>query len=231
VAWAALTPLAQLAVYTFVFRSVLGTRWQPGGEEGTGQFAITLFAGLVVFQAFAEAVGRAPGLIAAQPNLVRKVVFPVEILPVTAVAAAFVQAAVGLALVALLATLAGRPPGWNALWLPLVLAPCAAFVLGIAWFLAAVGTFLRDLGHVVPLATQLLIFLTPVFYPLSAAGRWAGWLELNPLAVFVENVRRVWLWDRPPTPSLGAAAGVAFAALWLGYAVFRRARPVFADVV
>jgi len=231
--WSLLTPLLLLLVYTFVFSQVFRARWGMFPEETALEFALTLYAGLLLYNVFAEAVGRAPNLILAQPNLVKKVVFPTEILPPALLLGSLAYALASLAVVWVVHVLLVRPPSWNVLWFPVVLAPFCCFVLGLCWFFAALGVFVRDLGPTLAVFLQLLMFLTPIFYPLYIVPEAWRWLfRLNPLAVFVENTRRVLLWDLPPTfLSLAWVSVGSLSVMLLGYVWFMRTKRAFADVV
>ncbi len=232
ISWAFAQPLLMLTVYTFVFHQVFKVRW-PGGTGGGIEFALQMYAGLVVFNIVAECVGRAPRLVLDRPNLVKKVIFPLEILPWTTLLASAFHAAINcLALLAAAAALRGSLPP-SALALPLVLLPLVPALLGVSWFLAALGVFVRDVGQIIALALNLLLFLSPVFYPLSALPeRWQVWLMLNPLAAVIEQTRRVVLEGAWPDWSLLAsqfAAGMVVA--WLGARWFAATRKGFADVL
>ncbi len=231
-AWSFVTPLMMLAIYTFVFGTVFKARWNPDGTEGPLEFALALFAGLIVFNLFAEVATRAPGLITGNPNYVKKTVFPLALLPMAATAAALFHA--GMSLLILLAALAwlGRLSWW-VLTLPLVWLPFLAFLLGLAWWLAALGVFLRDLGQIVGMAVTALLFLSPVFYPASALPEGLRpWAFVNPLAVPIEASRALLLEARPPDwAGLALYAGVALAFAWLGWVWFARTRRGFADVM
>ena len=230
--WSFLTPLLMLAVYTFVFRVVFKARWTDGAT-GDFEFALQVYAGLIVFSLFAEVVSRAPRLVLDQPNLVTKVVFPLEILPWVAVLAGLFHLALNL--VALLAATAiargGLPP--SVLALPLVLAPFVPLLLGLAWFLAALGVFVRDVGQITTLLVSLLMFLSPVFYPVSSLPeRWQPWLRANPLTPVMEQLRRValdGLW--PDWPQLALHLVIAGAVAWAGARWFAATRKGFADVI
>lgn len=231
--WSLANPVLMLLIYTFVFSFVLKVRWGLSLQETPLEFALTLYCGLLVFHMFSESIGRAPGLIVSHPNYVKKVVFPLEVLPVTAVANAVVSSLLGLVIVWLASACLVRPPGWQALLLPLFLLPYLGLLLGLSWFLAALGCFLRDLGPTIGVITQLLIFATPVFYPLSAVpAEWRVFLQLNPLAIFVENSRRLLLWNLEPTwLSWAAASLLSLAVMQAGYMCFMRSKRAFADVV
>jgi lipopolysaccharide transport system permease protein len=233
VLWSLLTPVLLLLVYTFVFSKVLKARWGISPDETALEFALTLFVGLVLYNVFAESLSRAPNLILGQPNLVKKVVFPTEILPLATLFGALGHALLSLVVVCAAHACFVGAPGWNILWFPLVLAPFCCFVLGLCWFLSALGVFVRDLGPTLAIVLQLLMFLTPIFYPLHIVPEtWRGLFRLNPLAVFVENARRTLLWDQPPIPtSMVVTAIGSCAVLLLGYIWFVRTKRAFADVV
>jgi len=231
--WSFLTPLAMLAVYTFVFVGVFRARW-PGAEEAGGlAFALRLFAGLMVFQFFSEVVARAPTLVTAQPNLVKKVAFPLEILPVVALGAALFHFALSGAIL-LGATLAfeQRLPA-TALLAPLAILPLLPLLLGLGWLLAALGVFVRDIATIVGVATSLLLFLSPVFYALeSLAPRWQFWMRLNPLTPAIGDLRRTVFLGLPPDWAVWWAwLGVGLVAAAAGAWVFARTRQGFADVL
>jgi lipopolysaccharide transport system permease protein len=231
--WAVLMPLAMLAVYTLVFREVFKARW-GGADGGSGlEFALYVFAGLAVFNFFAECITRAPSLILTQPNFVKRVVFPLEILPWISVLAAGLHLLI--ALVILLAATVWVRGGLplTVLALPAVWLPLLPLLLGFGWFLAALGAFVRDIGQLVGLAVSLLMFLSPLFYPLSALPeKWRGLLMLNPLAHVIEETRHALLdgtWPDWQMLALLLAACVLIALF--GALFFRATRHEFADVV
>lgn len=233
IAWAVLHPLVLLAVYTFIFRVVFQARW--GAEHATTEdFALMLFAGLVVFQLFAECFQRAPHLVLQNPNYVTKVVFPLEILPWVSLASAVFQAAIGFGvLTAATAILRPQALHWTALAVPVLLVPLCGVILGLSWFLAALGVYVRDLGPLVQLGTTVLMFLSPIFYPASALPeRFRGLLALNPLLPSIEMVRDALLRGALPDPAVmlaWCAAGLLTA--WAGFAWFQKTRTGFADVL
>jgi lipopolysaccharide transport system permease protein len=231
--WSLATPILMLLVYTFVFNFVFRARWGVTPGETSFEFALTLFAGLAVFNVFSETLVRAPGLVLGQPNLVKKVVFPLEVLPAAALTSATIHAAFGLVLVLCLAVVSGHGLSWSALFLPVILVPRVFLALGLGWFLASLGTFVRDTGPAVIITVQLLMFLTPVFYPLHAVPEgWQGLLSWNPLAVIIENTRRVLLWQQWPQLKPLAATGLAaLVVLQAGYIWFMKSKRAFADVV
>jgi lipopolysaccharide transport system permease protein len=243
VAWNIVNPLITLAIYTFVFGYVFQQRWKeaaPGGEGGavgaggmTVAFVLPFFVGHAVFHFFSECMNRAPSVVAARPNLVRKVVFPVEILPVVSVvsAAVYPLVCVPCFLIAQL-VLTGRLQA-TALLLPAVVAPLVFLCMAMSWVLAAVGVFVRDVRHMVVVLTQLIMFLTPVFYSVDripAAWRWV--YGLNPLAIVIENARNVLLWGKMPNwIELGVLTAISLVATQVAYAIFMHMRRGFADDV
>src|SRR5262249_19467141 len=146
-----------------------------------------------------ECLARAPLLILQHANLVKRVVFPLEILAWSVVGSALFNAAVALIVWAFAATLAGQGPGWTALWLPLVLLPLVLLAIGVTWFLASVGVYLRDINHVIGLVTMVLLFLSPIFYRLEAVPpNFRLLVEMNPLTFIVQQTREVLVWHRSP---------------------------------
>lgn len=232
--WSLLTPLFMLAVYTFVFGAVFKTRWAgAGAETPAGEFAIILLAGLLVFQLFAEVVTRAPSLILTNANYVKKVVFPLEILCPVALGSALCHAGVSLAVLfgAKLAVYGSIP--LTALWLPAILAPYCLLILGLAWFLASIGVYYRDVNHLLGTLVTALMFLSPIFYPLSALPEWLRpWVALNPIAFPVEATRAVLIFgETPDLAGLGMYTVIAIIVAVVGYVWFQKTRRGFADVL
>jgi lipopolysaccharide transport system permease protein len=234
VLWSFLTPLLLLGIYTFVFGVVFQARW-PGAAHGggLGEFALVLFCGLIVLNLFAETVSRAPGLVVGSPTYVKRVVFPLEILPVVTLGSALVTAGASLAVLLAVRVAVERSLPGTVLLAPLVLVPVLLLTLGAAWFLASLGVFVRDIHYLVVLLVQVLVFVTPVFYPLEAVPEGLRpVLALNPLHPVVDDLRRVVLWGRlPDWPRLAVSLAVGGAAAALGHAWFMRTRRAFADVI
>lgn len=230
--WVVVTPLAMLAAYTLVFHGIFNARW-ASGTGGGAEFALNLYAGLIVYLLFADCVGRAPRLVLDQPNLVKKVIFPLEILAWTALSAAAFHALVSLSVLTIVISVFQGKIAIGALALPLILLPMVPLLLGLSWFLSALGVYIRDIGQIVTLGLSLLLFLSPVFYPVSALPEhWQPWLILNPLTPTIEQVRQVLIVGRMPDWNLwlsGLAANLAIA--YVGLRFFKRTRPGFADVV
>jgi len=238
VAWSLVTPLLLLAVFTWTFGTVFPSRWPqapgaPTDAPSTAEFALILFAGLIIFNLFSEVVNRAPGLILANPNYVKKVVFPLEILPVVAVGSALFNGGVSLVvLLGFMLVVLGNIPA-TSLLLALVVTPLALLTLGFAWLLASLGVYLRDISQVVGTATIALMFVTPIFYPATALPEWVGgWLILNPLSLPVGQARDVLIFGRlPDFAALAIYFMAALAIAVLGFTWFRKTRRGFADVL
>ena len=233
VAWSFLTPLLMLCVYTFVFSVVFKARWGGDLPEGNVHFALIMFVGMLVHALFAEVVNRAPGLVLSSPNYVKKVVFPLEVLPVMAMASAIFHACVSvLILLVALLVMDGRIE-WTLLFLPLVLLPLVVLTLGVAWFLAALGVFIRDVGQLTGIITTVMLFLAPVFYPITALPESYRWVVMaNPLTFIIEQARDVLIWGRiPDFTGLGIYLLIALIVAWAGFAWFQKTRKGFADVI
>jgi lipopolysaccharide transport system permease protein len=232
-AWSFFNPIFMLGVYSFVFSVVFKSRWSPDGEESRTQFAVVLFVGLIVHGLFAEVLNRAPGLILANVNFVKKVVFPLEILPVVSLGTALFHSLISLGVLLLAFFTFNGYVHWTAVLVPFVLLPLVILALGLAWALASLGVFLRDVGQIIGIITTAMLFLAPVFYPVSAAPEAIRpWLMANPLSFIIEQARDVLIWGRMPDwTGLGIFFVFAVAVAWLGYAWFQKTRKGFSDVV
>ncbi len=230
--WSFVNPILMLSVYTFVFGVVLNARW--GVDTGSKtEFATVLFAGLIVHSLFAECANRAPGLIVQNVNYVKKVVFPLEILPWVGMGSALFHAAMSVVVLFLFLLVLHFALPWTAVFLPLVLLPLVVFTMGVTWFLAAFGVYVRDVSQIVGILTTVLLFLSPIFYPASALPEGLRpYIFLNPLSFIIEQVRAVVIWGAWPDWS-GLALYLALSALvaWLGFLWFQKTRRGFADVL
>jgi lipopolysaccharide transport system permease protein len=231
--WSFLNPVFMLAVYTFVFSVVFKARWGVGSEESKTQFAVVLFVGMIVHGMFAEVLNRAPGLILSNVNYVKKVVFPLEILPVVSMGAALFHSLISLGVLLIAFILFNGYLHWTIVLVPLVLLPLVILTLGLAWMLASLGVFLRDVGQTIGIITTVMLFLAPVFYPVTALPEeMRPWLMANPLTFIIEQAREVLIWGRVPDwAGLGAYTAVAMAIAWVGFAWFQKTRKGFADVL
>jgi len=230
--WSFLHPLFMLAVYTFFFSVVFKARW-GSAEPNRAEFALMLFAGLMVHALLAEILMRSPGLVFANTNFVKRVVFPLETLVIICAGAALFHAGVS-AVVLLVASLVlnGSLP-LTALLLPLTLTPLLLLGIGVGWALASLGVFVRDLGQVMGIVVNVLLFVSPVFFPIeSLPVQIRPWVMLNPLSFIIEQTRAVLLWGRlPDFAGLGLYTVAAAVVAWAGYAWFQKTRKGFADVL
>lgn len=231
-AWSFLNPLLMLAVYTFVFSVVFKARW-PGGQGSKTEFALVLFTGLMVYSVFSECVNRAPSLMLNNVNYVKKVVFPLEILPVVSFLSAMFHMLVSvLVWTAFYLCYFGIPPV-TALLLPVVLAPLVLLTLGLSWLLASLGVYLRDVGQAVGIFTTVLMFMSPIFYAVESLPK-AYWpiMHANPLTATITQARQVMIWGQGFDPSAWTIAFVLGGMVaWMGYAWFQATRKGFADVL
>jgi lipopolysaccharide transport system permease protein len=232
--WSLFNPLLMLVIYTFVFSEVFKARWDvPGATHSKTEFATVLFTGMVIVGFFNEVLTKAPSLLTANVNFVKKVVFPLEVLPASSVLAAMFHATIsGFVLVLTLFVLNGAVP-WTAFWAPVVLAPIAIFALGMAWFLASLGVYMRDMAQTVGILATVIMFLTPVFYPARAVPEpFRTLIELNPLTPAIESCRDVLIWGAAPDfHSLAVSAVTAVLMFAGGFAWFQRTKRGFADVL
>jgi lipopolysaccharide transport system permease protein len=232
--WSFIVPLLMLLIYTFVFSAIFNARWGRGsGEVAVGEFALTLFAGLAPFNLFSEVMNRSPHLILTVPNYVKKVVFPLEALPVVAVGSALVHSLISVGIIVLGTRLFLGFFSATLFLLPLAYLPLLLLTLGLSWFLAALGVYIRDIGQGIGVVVQMLFFLSPILYSVDTVPEpYRFWLYLNPLTTVLSGFRRSLLW-REPLPWGPWAAWTILAALlaWLGYVWFMKTKKGFADVL
>jgi lipopolysaccharide transport system permease protein len=232
--WAVLAPLLSLALYGFVFGIVLHQRYNQLPDETEFDYPLGLFLGLVLFQFLGDVMAQSPATIVTQPNFVKKVVFPLEVLPIAVVGASAFNALVslGLAIVGVLFLAHGLD--WHALWLFAILPPVILVGLGGAWFLSAFGVFVRDIANAMPFLVQVLIYTSGVFFSVTTMQHSGFWplLRLNPLLHAVEATRRTVLWHLPPSlHSLLFLWIAGFVICFAGYLFFNKTRHAFADVL
>jgi lipopolysaccharide transport system permease protein len=233
-AWSFLNPLFMLVVYTFVFSEIFKSRWGGvGGDDSKTQFAVVLFVGMIVLSMFSEVLNRAPSLIVSNVNYVKKVVFPIEILPVIAMGAALFHCLISLSVLLIAFAIFNGYLHWTVIFFPLVLVPLVILIMGLAWMLASLGVFLRDVGQSIGIMTTVLMFLSPVFYPVTAVPeKFRSFIMANPLTFIIEQARDVLIWGHLPNwIGLGLYTFVAAAVGWAGYAWFQKTRKGFADVL
>ncbi|MGV8941721.1 MAG: ABC transporter permease [Lysobacter sp.] len=229
--WSLISPLLMLGVYTLAFHGLFGARW-PGAESGSG-FAVMAFVGLILHGLLAEALTRAPIAISGQSNFVKKLIFPLTVLPLVPLGSALFHAAISLTVLIAFVLAAGPELHWTALFIPVVLAPYLLGLCGLAWASAAIGVYVRDIVQLGALVSTAFMFLSPVFYPMSMIpAKYTSLVSLNPLTFVIESVRGMMFDGVLPDP-WGLAIYTVMAAIvaWMGMLVFKRLRTGFGDVL
>lgn len=237
-AWAVINPLLMLGLYATVFGYIFGSTFPVPGHNTTKDFVLGIFLGLIFFHVVAEVLAAAPSYILANPNLVKKVVFPLEVIPLANASAAWFHFLISLALFFGATFFATHTLSLTGLaWFPLILVPHILFTSGLAWMLSALGVFFRDLAQIVGFAAQVLMYASAIFYtPATLQSSPLPWLwqvlKWNPLLHTVDLARRSLLWDQPVTtgPLIYIwCAGIAMFATGLWF--FRKTQSAFADVI
>ncbi len=232
-AWSLFTPILLLTIYTFIFSVVFNARWGVSTEGGKTEFALILFVGLIVHGLFAECIIRAPSLITGNVNYIKKVVFPLEILPWVAFGAALFHTSISLAVLVVARLVLHQDLPWTAILFPIVMVPLVLGTLGVSWFLSALGVYIRDIGQIVTMISTILLFMSPVFYPISALPeRFQTLVHINPLAFIIEESRNTLIFGKLPDFTHWFALTVVSAVIaWLGFVWFQKTRKGFADVL
>ncbi len=231
--WSLLNPLLMLGLYVLVFGYILGGTFGVLPNETKVEYALGIFLGLTMFHIVAETLNVSPTLIVGNPNFVKKVVFPLEILPAASVGAALFHTCVSLTLVLVSILMFGPGLSITALWLPVILAPLFLLCLGASWFLSAFGVFFRDVGQVMQFITMALMFSSAVMYSAAKAPAsvWI-YLRFNPVLLSVEMARDAALWQHPlKLNHLAYLYAFSLAVCYLGHAAFLKMKPAFADVL
>ena len=229
VLWVFLSPLIMLAIFAFIFGHIFQVRWP---QQDTGiPFWLLLYSGLIAFNVFAETVSRAPTSVRGYPSFVKKIIFPVNILPVVPLGAALVHG--GFNYIILLAVLAStRHLHTSVLLFPLLIVPVLLLALGLSWFLAAWGVFIKDMTQIVPVFVQMLLFLSPVFYPVSSVPETLRLIyQYSPLSAVIETSRAAVIGQPIVWSAWGMALGFGLVVSILGYAFFQHSREEFADAL
>jgi len=230
--WMLVTPLVMLAVYTFVFGVVLKARATAFGDS-MGAFALFLFCGMTVFNIFSESVTGSVGIVTGNPNYVKKVVFPLELLPVSAVLTACFFGLIWIGILLLGIGILLHKFCLAAVCLPLIFIPLILFSCGFSWLVASLGVFLRDLAHVIGILLMVLYFMTPIFYSVEAVPvSLRPLMLLNPLTTLVQSTRQVLMLGQWPSwHLLGFVTLLSMAIFQLGYFWFMKTKRGFADVL
>ena len=232
--WSMVQPLMMLTVYAYVFGIIFQVRWPDRlHSDGEVSFAIILFSGLIIHALFSECFTRAPTLIVQNANYVKKVIFPIEALPITVLVSALFHFIVALVVLIVAHLALGGTIGPTTLLLPIVVAPLLLMTLGISWVLASVGVFLRDIAQLTSVISTVLLFMSPIFFPVEKMPDGVrGLIYLNPLSLIVDEVRNVLLFSSTPNwLNLGAYSVVALIVAQLGFFWFQRTRRGFGDVL
>ena len=230
--WSFINPVFMLLVYTFVFSVVFQARWSVGSDSKT-EFALVLFAGLIVFNLFSECITKSPDLILRNVNYVKKVVFPLEILPWVNLGAALFHCAVSIVVWITAYLILFGLPTLQILLLPIAILPLLFMTIGFSLAIAATGVYVRDIAQFIGILTTALMFMSPIFYPVTALPEeYRQYLYINPLTPIIENVRNVLFWGNPPDLQLlGIYLTVSMLVCWFGFAWFQKTRKGFADVL
>lgn len=221
-----------LVIYTFVFSVVFKARWNTESSSTT-EFALVLFAGLIIFNFFSECILKAPNLVVSQPNYVKKVIFPLEILPWVSLGAALFQLLINTCVWLLCYIILFGIPHATLLFLPLIILPVALIILGLSWIISSLGVYIRDIGYVISILITILMFLSPIFYPITALPeQYQFYLKINPLAHAIEGIRGVLYWGTTPSIIFYSAFFVcSLVCAWIGFIWFQKTRKGFADVL
>lgn len=230
--WSFVTPLLMLSIYTFVFGFVFKSRWRTGSTDHI-EFAVVMFVGVLSHNLISECLTRAPMLVVGNPNYVKKVVFPLETLPWIAVGTALFHMLVASIILFIAIFLWQGHVPWTVVYAPLILIPFIVLIVGLVWFLASFGVFMRDLGQVMGIVSSLLMFMAPVFYPLSSVpAKLRAVIMLNPLTFVIDQLRTVAIWGGQPNwRGWAIYFAVAYIVASFGLLWFQKTRKGFADVL
>lgn len=232
--WTFAMPLLMLLVYTFVFAVVFKARWNvPGAPESTGSFAVIMFCGMSIYNIFSEVITASARSVVDNPNLVKKVVFPLAILPVSQLLASFIVGQLWFVLVLLGALFLGMSLHWTIVLFPITLVPLALVSLGCAFFVSALTVYLRDIPYLVGIILQIMFFLTPIFYPETMVpAQYRFMMNYNPMTHIVQHGRELLLFGQVPSmKSIAVVWCVSIIICQLGYVWFLKAKKGFADVI
>lgn len=230
--WSLISPFLMLLVYTLAFGTVMKAKW-PQAQDGSSHYSLILFVGLIVHGFFAECLTRAPLLITSNPNFVKKIIFPLELMPWPMVVSALFHAVMNVVVFIVLRLVIDHTFTWQIILLPLIMMPLVIFTLGLSWFLAAAGVYLRDISQVTGVLATAMLFLSSAMFPVSALPENFRFLvQLNPLTFIIDQAREAALWGRAPDwHGLGLYLLMGIVVMYAGYAVFRVTRRGFGDVI
>lgn len=230
--WAFFSPVLMLLVYTFVFGYVFKARWL-GAETDRSFFALNLFAGMLVHGFFAECAIRSPGLLQQHSNFVKRIIFPLWLLPLVPLASALFHTCISFLVLFLAHLVIVQVVHWQLLLLPFLLVPFVLFLLGLVWIISALGVYLKDLSQIIPILVTVLMFMSPVFYPAEALPEQIRpIMYMNPLTPAIETLRAVLFHGELPSAlSYGVSFFVSVLFAMLGFVIFNRLKVGFSDVL
>lgn len=230
--WSLVTPVLMLTVYTFVFSVVFKARWS-GGTDSKSEYALLIFSGLLVFNLFAECISRAPSIVINNANYVKKVVFPLEILPVVALGSSLFHFCIGCVVWLLAYLLLIGPLHWTIVILPLLVIQLSLWIIGVSWVLASLGVYVRDVGQLIGILIQILMFISPIFYPSSALPvAYQKVMDWNPMTYSIEAIRQIMYTGEIPNMNyLSMNLALSMLVAIIGLAWFEKTRRGFADVL
>ena len=230
--WSVFNPLLLLSVYTFVFGVIFKSSWE-GNSENIFDFALILYTGLIVYFIFIDVVNRAPSLIVNNSIYVKKVVFPLHILPWVTAGSMIFHTCMNLAVLFVFYFLVNFYLNWTIIFLPIILIPFILLSVGISWFLSSLGVYVKDTTHVIGILVMVLLFISPIFYPMSSLPESIrDFILLNPLSFIIEEARSVIIWGELPNwYGLSIYYLVSFIVAWLGFISFQKMKKGFADVI
>lgn len=228
--WTIINPLVILGIYTFVFSVILRVRF--GKEGGILNFAVYAFCGIVVWTAFSDAVGRSATVISENANLVKKVVFPLETLPVYITISGLFTQIIGTIILIVIVLVTRFQLHWTLVFLPLLMFLQLLLTIGLSWFISSLGVFIKDISHVIGLVLLAWMFLTPIMYPESMVPERFKFILLNPIATLVSSYRSVIIeGQQPDFIRLTILSFFIIAIFCAGYEFFSRAKTAFSDVI
>lgn len=231
--WSVLSPFLMLVVYTFAFGNILKSRWPQANTEHEQSFAIILFVGLIVHGFFAECFSRAPTLVTSNPSYVKRVIFPLEILPWPMLLSALFHTLMNILVLVVLRLFMDHAFSWEVILLPIVLLPLMLLMLGLGWILAALGVYLRDISQITGVLSTALLFTSSAIVPVETVGeKYRFIFQSNPLTFIIDQARAVALWNQTPDwAGLAVYALVSAGIALLGYSWFMATRRGFGDVI
>lgn len=230
--WSLISPFMMLVIYTIAFGYVLKSRW-PHTSGSTTEYALILFLGLIVHGFFAECLTRAPTLITGNANLVKRIIFPLDILPWPMIMSALFHVIANCLVFAALFLAVNHYLHWTIVFLPLVILPLVIFTVGVVWVLASLGVFMRDISQVMGVVATAMLFLSSAIVPVDTLPeKYQTFFHLNPLTFIIDQARAVAIWGNlPDLLGLGLYALVSLAVAYLGFAWFNKTKRGFADVI